>query len=382
MERWLSKSRVLIALCALMLMAALNRQDPMAYGVFLFLVVICVLGYGLPWLSLRGMQLRWLAQEAPQVMEGKTYSLHLVLERSVRWPALLVEIEAEWTWASQRLVRRHTVALVRKGQPMVLEHACSFPCRGLYRLESVRLTSGFPLGLLRACLHMHCPQLAVHVLPAPQSFAWPLPWVISVDPQGERSTRHLGHSMDLGMLRLYQDGEPLGRVNWRASARTGQLVIQHYQQSGSLRLHVLVAVPGAAECGQPGSAGEQAMRMAAGLVQVAQTHQVQLRLHVPHQVQVLTDPQAALLALASAQPVEESLHLVVHQALPLLHQGDQVALVLPSNLAVPEVLAAVCAFRSRGLHLLACLAPAHGDTDKSLQQSLEQAGYRTHTEGI
>ncbi len=67
MERWLSKSRVLLGLCALMLIAAFKRRDPMAYGVFLFLAVICTLGYLLPWLSLRGMQLRWLGQEAPQV---------------------------------------------------------------------------------------------------------------------------------------------------------------------------------------------------------------------------------------------------------------------------------------------------------------------------
>ena len=382
MERWLSKSRVLLGLCALMLIAAFNRRDPMAYGVFLFLAVICTLGYLLPWLSLRGMQLRWLGQETPQVTEGQVYPLHLVLERRARWPAFLVEIEAEWVWASQRLVMRHTVALVRRGRPVALEQLCTFPCRGVYRLQSVRLASGFPLGLPRAQLQMPTPELAVQVLPQPSPFVWPLPWTVTADPQGERSTRHLGPSMELGLLRTYQDGEPLGRVSWRASARAGQLVIQHFQQTGSLRLHVLVAVPDAQACGQPDSDGEQTMRLAAGIVAAAQAHHVQLRLHLPPHAEALTDPAAALLALAAAPAVSDSLPVVVHQALPLLQAGASVVVVLPASLPSPQVLQALQGLRARGGPVLVCLAQgaAGAATPQVLAPALAQAGYLTHTE--
>lgn len=384
MERWLSKSRVLQGLCVLMLIAAFNRRDPMAYGVFLFLAVICALGYLLPWLSLRGMQLRWLGQEAPQVTEGQAYPLHLVLERHARWPAFLVDIEAEWVWASQRLVMRHTVALVRRGRSVALEQLCTFPCRGVYRLESVCLASGFPLGLLRAQLRLHTPELEVQVLPQPSPFVWPLPWTVTADPLGERATRHLGPSMELGLLRAYQDGEPLGRVSWRASARAGQLVIQHFQQTGSLRLHVLVAVPDAHACGQPDSDGEQAIRLAAGIVAAAQAHHVQLRLHLPLHAEPLTDPTAALLALAGAPAVPDSLPAVVHQALPQLQAGEQLAVVLPASLPAPLVLQSLLALDGRGGPVLVCLAhgaAAGAATPQALAQALAQAGYLIHTEG-
>ena len=58
MERWLSRPRVLIGLCVVLLMSALNRQDPMVYGMFLFLAVVSLLGFLLPWLSLRSMAIR------------------------------------------------------------------------------------------------------------------------------------------------------------------------------------------------------------------------------------------------------------------------------------------------------------------------------------
>lgn len=44
MERLLTRSRVLLAFCCVLLLAALNRRDPMVYGMFLFLATITVLG--------------------------------------------------------------------------------------------------------------------------------------------------------------------------------------------------------------------------------------------------------------------------------------------------------------------------------------------------
>jgi len=140
-----------------------------------------------------------------------------------------------------------------------------FPCRGFYQLNAVRLSSGFPLGLVSAQHGLPRPQIALHVLPKPLPVHWPLPWDVTEDPQGELSTRRMGQSFELGMLRPYQQGESVGRVSWRASARVGELVIQHFQQSGSMRLRVLVQAPSAPAWGDADSAGEQAIRLAAGV---------------------------------------------------------------------------------------------------------------------
>ncbi|MFZ3220899.1 MAG: hypothetical protein WA174_12745, partial [Rhodoferax sp.] len=201
MERWLSKSRVLLGLCAVLLIAALNRQDPMVYGMFLFLAVVSVLGFALPWLSLRSLRVRLGTREDQEVTEGEGCRLNLLVERTARWPAFMVAVETEWEWASRRIVLRQILPIVRAGQAPECGHLVQFPCRGHYELIAVRLSSGFPLGLVRAHHTLERPQVHLRVLPQAQAVHWPLPWDVTDDPLGERHTRKLGHSFELGMLR-------------------------------------------------------------------------------------------------------------------------------------------------------------------------------------
>ena len=150
MERWLSKSRVLLGFCGVLLIAALNRQDPMVYGMFLFLAVVSLLGFLLPWLSLRSMTVRLESALDMEVMEGAGCNLNILIERKAPWPAFMVAIETEWEWASHRMMLSQTVPVIRAGRAPDLGSLVQFPCRGHYELIAVRLTSGFPLGLIRA----------------------------------------------------------------------------------------------------------------------------------------------------------------------------------------------------------------------------------------
>jgi hypothetical protein len=101
MERWLSKSWVLLGLCGVLFMAALNRHDPMVYGVFLFLSVVTVLGFLLPWLSLRSMSVRLGQSGDLELTEADACDLQMVVHRAAPWPAFMVDIETEWVWAKQ-----------------------------------------------------------------------------------------------------------------------------------------------------------------------------------------------------------------------------------------------------------------------------------------
>jgi uncharacterized protein (DUF58 family) len=385
MERWLSKSRVLLGLCGVLLIAALNRRDPMVYGMFLFLAVVSFLGFVLPWLSLRSTTVH-MQPGHREVTEGSSCDLNLLVERKARWPAFMVAVETEWAWASQRMVLSHTLPVVRAGRASDIGQWVRFPCRGHYELVAVRLSSGFPLGLVRAQLSLTRPQIHLHVLPKAQEMQWPLPWDITDDPIGELTTRRIGPSFELGMLRPYQYGEALGRVSWRASARAGELVIQHFQHSGSIHLRVVVEVPAKPALGNPNSAGEQAIRLAAGVCDAALAHSAQLWVYLAEHAQPLCESVAIRRALAQSLPSDSGLLRSLAQAAGETTVGEQVAVVISSNFSAQELLAPLTALAVQGAKVLVCIAQGRRATAaesaqaRLLKQTLDQAGFATFME--
>jgi uncharacterized protein (DUF58 family) len=383
MERWLSKSRVLLGLCAVLLIAALNRQDPMVYAMFLFLGVVSVLGFLLPWLSLRSTTVRLDGAADIEVMEGADCNLNILVERTVPWPAFMVDIETEWEWASQRIVLSQTVPVIRAGRAPDLGRLIRFPCRGRYELIAVRLSSGFPLGLVRARHTLSRPQIHMCVLPAAQPVQWPLPWDITEDPQGELTTRRMGQSFELGLLRPYQHGDSVGRVSWRASARVGELVIQHFQQSGSVRLRVAVEVPHGASLGDATGPGEQAIRLAAGVCHAALNHSAQLFLYLEHRAEPVCDASVVLPALAEAAPSGDGFLPLLARVANATAPGEQVAVVVGGVRPAPELVLALGALTAQGCRVVVCIAlgrrkdPLELAQAKALQKALQQAGFAT-----
>src|SRR3990167_1405847 len=122
MERWLSKARVLIGLSAVLLIAALNRQDPMLYRMFLFLATLSALGYALPWLSLRSLRVKLEAGRYLEVSEGAPLAIGILIENVSRWPSFMVEVQTEWTGSGHTLVASETLGVIRRGRVPDLAH--------------------------------------------------------------------------------------------------------------------------------------------------------------------------------------------------------------------------------------------------------------------
>lgn len=381
MERWLSKAWVLLGLCAVLLVATFNRRDPMVYFMFLFLSAVTVLGFVIPWLSLRRTMVRLGATGELDVMEGMGCDVPLQLERRSRLPAFMVDFETDWEWAGQKVTLRQTLALVRRGVRTGVAQPVVFPCRGRYRLTAVRLSSGFPLGLLRARHHMAPADLCVRVMPRPQSVHWPLPWRVACDPLGDQTTRHTGPSFELGLMRPYQEGDAVGRVSWRASARAGELIIQHFQQLGSVRLRLVLDAPVSPALADPASAGEQAVRVAAGVCAAAQVHGVHVLLHVQGAVVPLRDAQAIRHALAEAMPTAEPLEQSVARVAGEVVPGEQVALVIACDMAPRRLLAVLVPLRERDCNVVVCIGlPAQREARRDaqaleLRMAAEHAGF-------
>ncbi|CAN7615561.1 DUF58 domain-containing protein [Polaromonas sp. LjRoot131] len=326
MERWLSKPRVLLALSGVLLLSALNRHDPMVFGMFLFLATLSVLGLLLPWLSLRSLQV--LASGTSETVEGQASNVQLLVERRAWWPAFMVDVETHWQWGPRTIVLSHTLPLIRARQRCALGHQITFPCRGDYRLAKVVLASGFPLGLVTARRTMAQQGVAVLVLPRAQEVFLPADLSAAHDPLGNQVTHRLGQSFELGNLRHYVAGEPLGRVNWRASARSGELVIQQFQQSGSPLLHVVTDIPSGNELARPDAPSEQALRVVAGLCEAAEEAGARIRAYLPQQAEALRDTLAIRRALAGAMPDSLPLREALGRVQGRLSEGSQLLVVV------------------------------------------------------
>lgn len=383
MERWLSKSRVLLGLCGVLLLAALNRHDPMVYGMFLLLAVVSLLGFLVPWLSLRSMTLQFGTVFEQEIREGEACDLGFMVRRTVPWPAFMVDIETEWEWVSRRTVLRQTLPVIRRGKSPALGQLARFPCRGHYELAAIRLSSGFPLGMLRAEQTLSRPNIRVRVLPQTQAVQWPLPWDVADDPLGELTTRRMGQSFELGMLRPYQYGESVGRVSWRASARVGELVIQYFQHSGSVRLRLALDLPRAPELGDPDTAAEQAVRMAVGVGDAALEHGAQLYLYTTPVRSLVHDGLVLRQSLADAVPAGDDLQTILLQITQDTARGEQVAVVVACHYPVAVLLPSLQALTARGCHVVVCIARvrrvAGADLVQSrmLKQALTEAGFAT-----
>ena len=380
MERWLTKPRVLLVLSGFMLAAALNRADPLLYGMFLFLLTLSLLGLALPWASMRRVAVQ--ASGHGDVYEGEPAGLALTVEQLGWWPVVMLEVETQWAWAGQRIVLRHSVPLLRRNRPQDLGSQVRFPCRGFYRLTDVKLTCGFPLGLFTARRSSGFADVGFVVLPRPTAIELPDDLPISADERGTQVTRRLGASNEWGVLRDYEIGDPVGRIHWRASARAGHLVIQHHLQSGSPLIRLVTEIPGPDQVGRPDTPAERAVRVAAGWCVAARAAGIRIRAYLPTHERPLSDPDAILKALAVAAPASLPLDQALARAGLDLKDGEQLVVVVPGSTPGVALRQALATVALAPWQVLVCVALNEvGPTDGNaptlpLFDLLQQAGYR------
>lgn len=362
MERWLSKPRVLLALVVALLLATMNRRDPLIYGMFLFTGTLGALAWLLPWASLRRLLVR--AGGAGEVREGDACNLTLSVEQRGWWPVFMIEVQTHWEWAGRRIVLRHVVPVLRRGRPRNLGERMRFNCRGHYRLREVRLACGFPLGLMEARRAFGGIDAALLVLPKASPMVVPPELPVSHDDRGLQVTRRLGNSNELGALRDYEPGDPVRRIHWRASARAGHLVVQQYLQSGSPLLRVVPRLPDADEVGVPTSPGEQAVRVAAGLCRQALADGLRVRAYVAGVDEPLGGIDEIDRALAAAAASPSAFGASLTQACHEMQEGDCLVVVVPTARCATEVDALLQAFANE-FTVFMCVAPVSESQPKN-----------------
>jgi uncharacterized protein (DUF58 family) len=59
-------------------------------------------------------------------------------------------------------------------------------------------------------------------------------------PQGEKAIRHFGIGMEFESLRAYVEGDDYRKINWRATAREGKLIVNQYQIERNQPVYILL----------------------------------------------------------------------------------------------------------------------------------------------
>ncbi|MUG87048.1 DUF58 domain-containing protein [Paenibacillus timonensis] len=199
--------------------------------------------------ALKGISYRRYFTERA-VFEGDTVEMVEVIANAkllpLPWLRLESSIAAGLTFGRQSNLNIHageiyqnhsSLFYLRSYRQITRRHEVTCSRRGQYRLESATMTTGDPLGLnaevkrfpLDLELLVYPRILELQELPLPNhSWLGELPvrrWIIE-DP-----------FLTAG-IREYRPGDPLGNINWKATARTGELQVHKRDYTADHRLMI------------------------------------------------------------------------------------------------------------------------------------------------
>lgn len=209
--------------------------------------------------SLRGIAVRrtWTAQK---LFPGDRTVLTVEVENRKILPLTRLElahpIHAEGPWAYQRLPELLEIAgtvEVREGMGPSLLAETSMPPysvvtrlydvaahrRGVYTMEPVQLASGDPFGIFNR-QGMTGDRQEIVVYPnvySPEDIGLPFREVLG-DATPDRAL--LDDPSLIAGSREYRPGDPLNRIHWKATARTGELSVRMHDPSTSANLLIVL----------------------------------------------------------------------------------------------------------------------------------------------
>lgn len=175
----------------------------------------------------------------------------LRLENTGRSPALLVHVQAGQVAlpTQQRPAPKTAVALVseaehivpvlRSGESIEFSPRWLLQKRGVFSLSPVMAGARDPLGLF-AALFPRTPAQEILVMPRPLRIErLGLAGGARNSPQTSQNANITAEALDFHGVRPWRAGEPIRRVHWKSTARTGELHIVEWEDSPGSDISVI-----------------------------------------------------------------------------------------------------------------------------------------------
>lgn len=236
----------------LILGVAIYGQTNMLFWAFGLMIGGLVVSVALSWWMIRGIEVQRLLPA--QAVAGETAALRYEITNRKRWmPAFGLVIGETWGPGRRGWRRVGPVAETPPrlgGRPLgwvlhvgprqsVLAEAPCWPLRrGMLHFERITLSTSFPFGVVRRVAEIERHDA---LLVYPQIFRMNRRTLFRLTQSstvGRRQNDQGGGTEEFFGLREYRPGDSLKAINWKRSARTGQLVARELTQTRPPRLMV------------------------------------------------------------------------------------------------------------------------------------------------
>ncbi len=214
--------------CAGIAIAFVAPSPYMAYALYAFILLVGLARLS-SWLWLVGLDAERRVS-AQTIQQGETVDVEVRVTNRRGWPIPWIFVEDLYPGFCHRAGDNTRLAVLMPGRSLRMSYRLTIPKRGYHRIGPVVLESGDLFGLRRR-FRTGERQDYVSVLP---TIAYIETFNFAARrPQGPVKVSHRIYEdpSRLAGLREYEVGDPLNRIHWKTTARTGELFTKTYEPS-------------------------------------------------------------------------------------------------------------------------------------------------------
>jgi len=233
-EGWIYLSGII-----LVALAALNTGNNLLFLILASLIALVLMSGILSSITLSGIEMRLVLPE--HIFAGQPVRAMVELENEkLTLPSFSLRVEASKTKEAQAAALLETPVYfpyVPKNDHAQQTISVTFPRRGVYRQEAFRIVTRFPFGFLRKArqLSLKTEALVYPSVEPTEEYLQILPGL-----QGALESSTKGRGQDLYALRDYLPTDSARHVHWKASARTGSLMVREFTREDDCRIQLVL----------------------------------------------------------------------------------------------------------------------------------------------
>ena len=279
---------VLTGLVLVSYMGALNRGQPILWGISAILLAGLVIGYVMPWWLVKRVTVSRFGPHRAD--EDSKIELGVSLTNFSWVPRYMLEVTDHLPFlvnssTRQAVVLGQVAFLPGHGQRH-LQMQVTCEKRGLYQLGPVGLASRFPLGLIERKREMQ--EQAHHLTIYPKLFtivSMPLLGTPQFIDRGLMRLPENKGSAEFRGLREYQLGDHPKYIHWLSTARNRKLMVREFEANASANLVIVLDLHRLSEVGEgKNTTLEYAIKIAGSIAQYACQNNISFGLHAAGQI--------------------------------------------------------------------------------------------------
>src|SRR5579875_138827 len=251
LDRWLMKveyeftreGAVYLAVIAVIALAALNTGNNLLFIILSCMIAAIAASGVCSRIVLQGLELEFSLPE--HIFAGRPIYARFRLANRKRWfPTFSVTISGSAPRGRPVacdalpaiLLQEVYIPHLPRRKSVRQEVRLTFPRRGRYLQDTLRISTRFPFGLLRKTRSITCSQ-EVLALPNIQPTGKFLKLLSSIGAETDNDLK--GRSHDLYAIRDYQQSDSARHIDWKATARSRQLKVREFTSEDERRIRLV-----------------------------------------------------------------------------------------------------------------------------------------------